>query len=611
MFYKPLPDIYSFEKERGISAIYDFSFYLVSRYKNDTGAKYRKKEVISKALTNVLGNLFIKYRKSNYTKMKQNLGNLQEMEAILLFPVSHIHYGKNIKVVKKEAEKDYSIVRINIEKFGLSWRNQEHIRDILKHYNIIDEEIGKYKGENTVVSVKDMLDWENSVFQKTVEMNLGIYSAMNGKYLNDAFFESKYPEKPQSYTKYTKNIWLPASKNQIQTTQKINELWPVNIRESFEYYRVFSQSEKRGGRFYSEFNYMTKIMRKRLITDPFGYEEIDITAFVPNAIKAFIDGEVYNERPYNRVSRRIIKSKYRKKGDQQRKEEAINEYEEIVANIIKQPLLILLNLKNGIEGNINLEVVIWRILQETGIANTLFEKNKSRTLAEERFRKEEKKMIGMYRNKVLKEMRERRWHKNFGDDVPLPSFTINPKNVLNAVYAELKELRSYIFKENWYWTQLIESELLVSVCDELKKDGLLPLLIHDAFIVPKELSEKYSKKAETLFLEKVKEYKDSIITEEYLEKARTRIQKNLLKFISQSTLEELKAISQEGNLSGQFLKDKTMEIIRNAKQVIGKSKKDSDKFYYSIMVRGYWDLYRLVKEMILEIVQDYTVHETD
>jgi len=77
--------------------------------------------------------------------------------------------------------------------------------------------------------------------------------------------------------------------------------------EKYYYKRIFIENITNCGRFYSKFTNIPKVERKKLILDSLNYVEIDFTAFVPNTMKIFVDGECYEKRPYNEVSKFIVK----------------------------------------------------------------------------------------------------------------------------------------------------------------------------------------------------------------------------------------------------------------------------------------------------------------
>jgi len=586
MFYEELENIYEIEKQNDVNTITDLSRFLVDTYHKEKGGKLYKKDLIIKALTNVLGNLFIKYQTKEYINRTIKEEYDKDYKPQLYFPMNNSLYAKNNYDVE-----NYKYVTHNIKMFGLTSKNKNHIISILKLFNICEVSIGEYQKNTTILTLKNYMEWRNDIFKKSINRNLRIYHAFARDYL----YELNNPSKnrklvPNTYVKQN-GIRMEVEKDLIDKTNQINELWPKELKR-FYYTRVFSENVYNGGRLYSLFNQIPKKERKMLILDYFDYKEIDFTAFVPNTMKIFVDGESFKERPYNKVSREIIKGKFKKKDDKERRNKALIIYEQVIADQIKRPILMMMNQEGYAEQDIMKNKAVWNSLVESGLANTKEELRKAK------YHSGNKIEDAKRRNKELYTYRAMRWNENVDSKVECPHFFIKPNNLLVATKKALKEIDKFLLTSNWGWTQYIESELLLRVSLDLKEDNLLPLFIHDAFIVPEKYYQKYRELSERYVLEIVDDYRKMILTEEII----IEIGKKLDSLLRKSNqIEYLMKEYNKGTLERSEIKTITMKTIKYMKEELNLfMKRDMNKFYYSMKVYNYWSLYWIVRETIEE-----------
>jgi len=161
------------------------------------------------------------------------------------------------------------------------------------------------------------------------------------------------------------------------------------------------------------------------------------------------------------------------------------------------------------EENINKNKAVWNILIENGLANTIYELRTSTQY--------DVNVPGSAKQRTweLYQFRGKRWEDQEVDsDVECPSFSIKQSNLLTAIKQSLKDIDSFLLTSNCGWTKYIESELLIKISNDLKEDGLIPLLIHDAFLVPESYSKKYEVLSNKYILEIINDYKSSLLTDE-------------------------------------------------------------------------------------------------
>jgi hypothetical protein len=587
MYNKKLENFYEKEEHNNDKILIELATYLVNTYHTEKGGNLYKKDLLVKALTNVLGNLILKYQTYEYI---QNLGEKNKkynknFNPQLLFPMNNGLYTKN----KYDPEK-YKIVYKNIKTFGLTRRNKEHVIEILKLFNLCTVSIGELaKSKTTTIELNHYFEWRSDIFERSVEINLQFYHL----FVKDYLIELINPDmkKKESLTTYIKKSGqrVPVTNELANKTNQINELWPKELKRFF-YTRVFNKNINTGARFYSTFNNMPKLTRKKLVLDSFDYVEIDFTAFVPNAMKIFVDGEAYEERPYNKVSKYLIKSKFRKKGDKERREKALQDYEQILADMIKRPMLIIMNQGFYTEENINKCNAVWKILRKNGLANTINELNDSTYSGFDATSNAKNKNIDLYNYRTV------RWEEQVGFDVECPHFNIKPSNLLAATKKALKEIDKFMLTSNWGWTQHIESEILIKISKDLKEDGLLPLFVHDAFLVPRSYYQKYKELSNKSLLEIIADFKESLLTDDFaiqIDKEFTELIKNntLIKIVISRYKKDSKKDSKNE------IKKLTMKLIKiMEKDIKSIEKKDKNKFYYSINKNDYWKLYYIIKD---------------
>lgn len=585
MFYQELRNIYNEERTKSSKPATELANLLVIKYRKE-GPRFNNIEKLAIALTNVLGNLFLKLQTNNYiNKSDGNKYNNNHIPQLAL-PLNNNLFGKNKYDVKK-----YKIVYKNIDTFGLTKRNIHTIKDILNYFNICTTTKGNYSGKSTTVKINDIMEWREDIFNVSIAFNLSLYHCV----IKGNYKPSWYNEKPNGNF----NTYIKVNKKKIATseaiskmTDQINSLWTEGL-EKFHYKRVFNKNDMNGGRFYSPLSNMSKVHRKRIILNNLGYKEIDFTAFVPNVMKLFADGEYFDERPYNKVSKQILKDKARNKSSEV-KQSYLSDYENILSDALKKPILAIMNQDYYKDKTINKSKALWGVLRSHALANTPEEMKACSDIIDNAI-----KASNLYN------LREQRWKVLHGDDIPCPHFYIKPSNLLSAMKKSLKEIDNYLLSSNWGWTQFIESEVLIAISSNLKEDNLLPLYLHDAFFVPEGYYEKYKTLSEEYLKEIVKDYREAILNEDANEKVKKDITDLLLSSRSiKKYISTAQASFKTGELSKNHVKTLTMKIIKILKKERSNfDKKGINKFYFSHNITDYWKLYWLINDNINTLIQ--------
>ena len=121
---------------------------------------------------------------------------------------------------------------------------------------------------------------------------------------------------------------------------------------------------------------------------------------------------------------------------------------------------------------------------------------------------------------------------------------------------------------NWSWTQFLEADCLEDIVEELHKDNVLPLYIHDAFYVPNELATKYTIKSVEILKVIVDDFKSVYQTEENISK----VHNEFLKYINAinqttSTFESKRELSKYVTIFYKENKDKIMKYMKSKDRI--------------------------------------------
>jgi hypothetical protein len=592
-----LPDIAKSELNKDIHPIYDLAFRLVKIYSIDH-PHIKNKDTLCYALTNILGILFIR----KHTEIFMGHIGKGEYKAHIVITLNGNDYTKP----NPEEAKGYNIIT-----FKMTRTNAEQIIKIVETNHICRIKKGNYRGKSTTLILNPLCSWNTSIIENNIVSNLRLYNAYNGEYLS-SFWPikkmSKRAYKPLAYIIFKYNgekIYKPACKDRIAEVDFINKLWPQDLEEGFIYRRVFNVDEYSGGRFTSRFTSMPKSIRKFLIEDRTDYVEIDFPAMVPNTLRQYVDGEYFSERPYNMVAEAIIKYKYRNKP--KLLETAIRLYKEPLSNAIKRPMLYLLNNQISVD-NLNSRKYsksIYKSLINNGLQNTTKEIRE----AKERFNFiTDPEDYNMNVTMALCDMKKRRWSSNVSKDIEAPTFRLSPKNIYYAMTKELKELTYFMLCFSWKMTMRIESELLVQVSKELKKDHLLPLFVHDAFYVPKVFEDKYRNLSYQLLKNIVREFKEKhYLDTNIVNKKEDEFRSILNNFIRKNMENQYIEFNNCFNYTNyKLLKDFTYQVKNkfiHSPQFNEYLKNNDNNLYFINIIKKYDNkLYRLIKENILKII---------
>ena len=560
--------------------------------------KIYNKEPLIYALTNVLGTLIIKYNVAQFNRDYKSKSSS---------PLLYLSMNNNLYMKEKNKASD-SIVRKNISNFQLTRTNRDQIIEILVKNGIANFYKGKRGGPDGggKLGLNELTQWNPSLFKISIEENLKLYHCIEGDYLLPLVISglSEKVEPPPAYVKH-KNGITPAIDENIALVEKLNRLFPESIRKDFSYRRIFNEDELTGGRLYGEFTSMPKKYRKLLIVEPFSYSEVDFQSFVPKAMSAYNKGEIDTERAYNKVSRALIKAKLAGKGRSSLDINHIDEYTSLIANVIKEPTLSLLNNVYTSRGTINTlknNRYIWQTLESSGLANTVAELQQV-----SKFYSKDSANAYALRQSSLYEMRKKRWEENINTMFPCPRFLVKPRNILDAIEKALPEVQGFLFTESWKWTQFIESEILLSFVDNLEQDNLLPLFVHDSLYVPADLEFTYRQRANEYLLDVLGQYKESVYPDELYFSMKEQFRDYIKGKIDQNTLSSLTARYHEGK--------PYLGIIRNLYSKLKKANKkllldfvslDENNMIFGRLLKEYGDShYKLVKAFIIEILVSY------
>ena len=622
MFNKYFLNIKDFELQNNSNSLSSFADRLIEKYKKSAQKHVYKKDLLISIIINLLGNLFSRTYAYREDKKK---GASEKINFIL---VSH-----KAEMYCNRKHEDFTN---NIEMIQATYKLMLTAEDILTHFNIIviethNRHIEKDNGQRykiddsgnivwqtTKIRLKNICEWKcDFIFDQDIHYNLKFASLMNGE-LN-RFFKGnkKYPNDLSAYIKKKlndKETKVKAPYDYIEEVRKVNYLFPESIRSQCKYKRAFSENLNSGGRLYGLINQMTKDQRLVLILRPFNYVEVDFTALIPNTIKYYVSGAFYTSRPYNIVAKTIIEDKIRSNKGKVivTNEEIVN----IVAKAIKQPILMLFN---GDTGNQRTITAIQYSLAENGLDNfpdevedvknqILIKKNDS-----DRYKKATLYRLGKKRP---------RW-KQFLQNNDFPDYDldyfITPKNIYDGISRALPELRPFLLTENWNWTQLIESNTILKIVEYIKEDNLLPLIVHDCIIVPKEYEQKYADIMEKELINQIELFKDKNITEaeakyretiwkflEYSEKiGKLRIIDETIQINIEDNDEDVEILANIKGLNKELYKfvilfiREYIKVYKNSKITDSQIIKNS-KFYSYITTKNYWSLYHSIKEILQE-----------
>ena len=623
MFNKYFLNIEDFEVQNNTNILSSFAESLIKEYKKAAKKRVYKKDLLISIITNLIGNLFI--RSYAHREAKKNDSKSKKIDYVLVAHKAEMYSNKK--------HEDFTY---NVQMIHATFRLMLTVEDILTYFKIIDIEThhrdksidggnryeiddeGNIVWQTTKIKLRNIYDWKcYFIFNKDIHYNLQFASMMNGE-LNRFFKgKKKYQDNLIAYIKKKldgKETKVRASYEYIEEVRKVNDLFPENIRNQCKYKRAFSENLNSGGRLYGLINQMTKDQRLVLILSPFNYVEVDFTALIPNTIKYYVSGAFYTSRPYNLVAKTIIEDKIRsnKGKDIVTNEEIVN----IVAKAIKQPILMLFN---GDTSNQRTITAIQYSLAENGLDNFPDEvedvKNQIliKTNDPDRYRKAT----------IYKLSKKRPRWKQFVQNNDFPDYDldyfITPKNIYDGLSKALPELRPFLLTENWNWTQLIESNTILKIVEYIKEDNLLPLIVHDCIIVPKEYEPKYADIMKKELINQIELFKEKNIKEaeakyrdtiwkflQYSEKiGKLRIVDETIQINIKDNDEDVEILANIKGLNKELYKfvilfiREYIKAYKNSKITDSQIIKNS-KFYSYITTKNYWSFYHSIKGILQE-----------
>ena len=92
-------------------------------------------------------------------------------------------------------------------------------------------------------------------------------------------------------------------------------------------------------------------------------------------------------------------------------------------------------------------------------------------------------------------------------------------DLIEAVEDVCSPIRNYLFRKLTDYAQNVESRVIVEIGKHMVADGLLPLLIHDALVVPQEFAKKYDVLKEEIHLREIGREKTQKSRDEEIERS--------------------------------------------------------------------------------------------
>lgn len=537
MYKNTYQSAYNWDQKQTHPFILDYSFFLMDLYvkekkeaNEETGIKNVKK--LQEPFSNLLALILNQYRFGNYLIRKK------VTKPVSVFISLHsVDYSKTIH--QNHFDDNKAALYENIKTFNLTYRSTNHIVEIFEYFNMITVTRGS-RNVATKIYCKPLKEWKQSLFYD-LDKNLTLYFLIISNYLY-------FWRKPESITKKKKKIpsavintnvdgrdkYIPASQDSIKEMDRLNMLIPEKYRSFYNYRRTFKDDETCGGRLYSKITFMPKVYRK-LLLESAGYVEIDYPSFVPNVLSLISTQEQFPERAYNLVAKAILKKKkkYRKISDNEIMKPLIH----LIGSSIKKAVLICLNIKNLDKYSKLLVSEARSILINAGLyysKEDFFEAWQYVSQLRIKDKNERHKHISRYLLGLMKE----RWDSDATNTEEFPYVFIRPKNLIDGIRC-IKSLNVFSYTTNWQLTQLIESELLLSLYDKLVEDKIIPIFIHDALYVPNQHKDKYIKIVESNLYEIVDNIRSILTSIDTLDEFKDQYTKLYTKIVKYEKYENL------------------------------------------------------------------------
>ena len=511
----------------------------------------RKKEEYIASFKNIIGNLFIQSYIPHWIHKKKN-NNLY----YFYIPQDKWYYNKNTKI----ANTTYK----NIQELNIGYSKMIACIKTLEKLHIL-----KFirKGVENKYFTKYLLnpieDWDWKIFENNMNLHLSTIALFYdynilGHIYNKIVKPNRYPASAVIKIKANQNneddIYIPAD-NQIQeSTNVINGMF-VNELASYKYTKIFSEYEYYGGRLFGLFNLIPKELRNRTMSFH-NYVEIDYTSMILNIFSLYVTGDYFSTRPYDLVIDGILDLK-KKNNDN------YTPYKEVLSKILKQPTVTAYNNMLTYKSDnsaINIE------LFEHGLRNNKDEYEKAKSEVKHFIYDSNLYFVNL--NQALYNKRKQRWIDNVDTDLPCPTFQLTQKQFVIVISSTLKTIKNFLGIMNWSWTQFLEADCLEDIVEELHKDNVLPLYIHDAFYVPNELATKYTIKSVEILKVIVDDFKSVYQTEENISK----VHNEFLKYINAinqttSTFESKRELSKYVTIFYKENKDKIMKYMKSKDRI--------------------------------------------
>lgn len=541
MYKNTYQSAYTWDQKQPHPFILDYSIFLLDLYvkekkeaNEETGIKNIKN--LHEPFSNLLALILNQYRFGNYLLRKK----VTKLASVFI-SLHTVDYSKTIHQNHFDVNK--VVLYENIKTFNLTYRSTNHMVKILEHFNMITVKKGS-RNVATRFCSKPLKEWKQSLFYD-LDKNLTLYFLIMSNHLY-------YWRKPEAVIKKKKKTlsavintnvdgrdkYIPASQDSIEEMDRLNKLIPEKYRSFYNYRRTFKYDETCGGRLYSKVTFMPKVYRK-LLLECAGYVEIDYPSFVPNVLSLISTQEQFPERAYNLVAKAILKKKkkYRKISDNEIMKPLIH----LIGSKIKKAVLICLNIKNLDKYSKLLVSEARSILINAGLyysKEDFFEAWQYVSQLRIKDKNERHKHISRYLLGLMK----KRWDSDATNTEEFPYVFIRPKNLIDGIRC-IKSLNVFSYTTNWQLTQLIESELLLSLYNKLVEDKIIPIFIHDALYVPNQHKDKYIKLVESNLYEIVDNIRSILTSIDTLDEFKDQYTKLYTKIVNYEKYEYLHTIS--------------------------------------------------------------------
>lgn len=426
-------------------------------------------------------------------------------------------YNKNIKNKKKDTPL---LIPLSPNKYtsDTDWkylRKKRYQRDSVKltfkclvHFNIITIEYGgiileynelsnvwmKLDSILTRVWLKPISEWkpifnilknenykqldlhymfypDKDVYEKPALCRKQIYDNITGK-----------PKKHNNGKKVKYPI--PVHKSYYDDLYEINKALIDNGYQNLQYHRVFGDTPDEYGRIYSPIQSLSKIERKAICNE-MGWTEIDFKSFIPSILYEISTGKKCNEDQYLKITNHLgLPIEYRPM------------YKSILifmtcCNEKKISRKAIINVLSGMGGTGCYSDLTDSICTIEDLKDKLDEKSYLENIEILKHNKKnpnDKKNFKNYYELKKYQFKQYLLENNF--DLNTPHYIFNVDYIMNEIEKLFPYFKPFLYNSTSKITQNIESDITLELSKIMISFNILPLSIHDSFIIPKKY-EKY------------------------------------------------------------------------------------------------------------------------